>query len=338
MSEPVAAVTVRYWAGARHAAGVEQDVVEAATLAEALAAALSRHDAVLARVLGVCSFVVNEEPVGKRAHGEVRLADGDVVEVLPPFAGGAAAAEAAASASPFWGVTGLAVLSGVLLALGAVTGEEAVWLVAVVLQLPLVVGWHRSLGVTAAGSGMLVGAAVATLADVTVWVVDDVTLAPLAGVVAATFLLGAAQQLARRDGREGLTASLAATTTLGALVASMALWPVLTRLPDGEAVTVTAGLAVAGASLGRSVRAVPVAGVMVPSLGFVSGLVLGGLLDGLTVPVGAALGLVVSLPVLVADLLDRRDPRLTVNTWPAAAVWPFALAAPLAYLVARIAG
>jgi len=213
-----------------------------------------------------------------------------------------------------------------------------VWLVAVLLQLPLLAGWHKALGVTAPAGGVVVGAVVATVADVTVWLWDGAaSLTPLAAVVGATFLLGAVHQLARRDDRSGLTASLAATIALGVLVASLAVWPLLVRLPDGEAVTSVAGVSVAVASLARLVRALPVAAVMVVGLGLMSGLVLGGLLDGVTVTSGAAIGVVVSLPVLVADLLDRRDPRLTLNAWPAAAVWPFALAAPLAYLVARIA-
>jgi hypothetical protein len=284
----------------------------------------------------VCSFVVGEQPVGLRPHGEVRLADGDVVEVLPPFAGGAPEAEAEVGAAPAWAVAGLAVLSGVLLAVAAVAGEPAVWLVAVALQLPLLAGWHRALQVTDQRGGVVVGAVMATAADVTVWVVDDATLAPLAGVVGAGFLLGALAQLARRDDRAGLTASLSATTALGVLVACLAAWPLLMRLPDGDMVTTVAAVSVAAASLARLVGALPVAAVMVPALGFVSGLVVGGLLDGVTEVHGAVLGVVVALPVLLADLLDRRDPRLVARAWPAAAVWPFALAAPLAYLVTRI--
>jgi molybdopterin converting factor small subunit len=39
-------------------------------------------------VLEVCSFVVDGEPVGARDHRSVPLADGGLVDVLPPFAGG----------------------------------------------------------------------------------------------------------------------------------------------------------------------------------------------------------------------------------------------------------
>ena len=80
---------LRYWAGAQAAAGVREQVVGAATLAEALDAARVTRDEHFARVLSVCSFVVDEQPVGLTPHAEVPLGAGSVVEVLPPFAGGA---------------------------------------------------------------------------------------------------------------------------------------------------------------------------------------------------------------------------------------------------------
>lgn len=85
-------VTIRYWAAARAAAGVtDEEYADAATLADLVRAA-SAGNAKLAAVLSVCSFVVGEQPVGTRAHTEVVLHDGDVVEALPPFAGGSATA------------------------------------------------------------------------------------------------------------------------------------------------------------------------------------------------------------------------------------------------------
>ena len=83
--------TIRYWAAAKAAAGTAEEPYRAATLAEALAAARERHAArpEFARVLLRCSFLVSGDPVGTRSHAEVALRDGDTVEVLPPFAGGA---------------------------------------------------------------------------------------------------------------------------------------------------------------------------------------------------------------------------------------------------------
>ncbi len=84
----MAKVTVRYWAAAKAAAGVAEEAYEAVTLADALDSVRERHTGELTRVLLRCSFLVDGDPVGKRAHDAVRLADGGTVEVLPPFAGG----------------------------------------------------------------------------------------------------------------------------------------------------------------------------------------------------------------------------------------------------------
>jgi sulfur-carrier protein len=83
-------VTIRYWAAAKAAAGVPEEPVEAGTLAEALAVAVAGRasDDPLRAVLARSSFLVNATPVGRAAKESVVLADGAVVEVLPPFAGG----------------------------------------------------------------------------------------------------------------------------------------------------------------------------------------------------------------------------------------------------------
>ena len=62
---------LRYWAGVRAAAGVAEEPVAAATLAEALDAARAPRDERFARVLSVCSFVVDEQPVGRTPHAQV---------------------------------------------------------------------------------------------------------------------------------------------------------------------------------------------------------------------------------------------------------------------------
>ena len=80
--------TLRYWAAARAAAGVAEETTSASTLAEALLLARATRDDRFGRVLEVCSFVVDGQPVGVRDHGSVALADGGLVDVLPPFAGG----------------------------------------------------------------------------------------------------------------------------------------------------------------------------------------------------------------------------------------------------------
>ncbi|MFF5448250.1 MoaD/ThiS family protein [Streptomyces sp. NPDC012888] len=80
--------TIRYWAAAKAAAGTAEEPYAARTLAEALDAVRAAHPGELARVLQRCSFLVDEQQVGKRSHEEVLLTEGGTVEVLPPFAGG----------------------------------------------------------------------------------------------------------------------------------------------------------------------------------------------------------------------------------------------------------
>ena len=79
---------LRYFAAIKEAAGVAAEEVEAGTLAAALDAARTRHDARFTTVLGRCSFVVDGDPVGGRDHGAVVVRPGSLVDVLPPFAGG----------------------------------------------------------------------------------------------------------------------------------------------------------------------------------------------------------------------------------------------------------
>lgn len=83
-------VRVRYWAAARAAAGRDTDDVSGETLAEVLDAVRSLHadKAKFAQVVGVCSVLVGERPVGSQDPATVRIGAGETVELLPPFAGG----------------------------------------------------------------------------------------------------------------------------------------------------------------------------------------------------------------------------------------------------------
>ncbi|WP_188779400.1 MoaD/ThiS family protein [Marmoricola endophyticus] len=86
------AVTVRYWASARAAAGTEADVVEvdgATTLAEVVRRVVALHDdEAFTRVVGVCSVLVEDRPAGKGDLTLVPVEPGQTVQLLPPFAGG----------------------------------------------------------------------------------------------------------------------------------------------------------------------------------------------------------------------------------------------------------
>ena len=88
-------ITVRYWAGARAAAGTAEDVWETdetsgeLSLADVVARVLERHPGEqMARTVGVCSVLLGEQPVRSQDPAEVVVRPGDVVELLPPFAGG----------------------------------------------------------------------------------------------------------------------------------------------------------------------------------------------------------------------------------------------------------
>jgi sulfur-carrier protein len=84
------AVTLRYWAAAKEAAGIDHErFYGVATLAELLEMATrpaGREQ--LSAVLRRCSFLVDSEPVGVRDHRDVPVRPGSVIEALPPFAGG----------------------------------------------------------------------------------------------------------------------------------------------------------------------------------------------------------------------------------------------------------
>jgi molybdopterin converting factor small subunit len=85
----MATVTMRYWAAAKDAAGVAEQCVTADTLAAAMAEAAGSPGAERLRaVLDRSSFLIDGDPVGRRAAETVLLRDGNVIEVLPPFAGG----------------------------------------------------------------------------------------------------------------------------------------------------------------------------------------------------------------------------------------------------------
>jgi sulfur-carrier protein len=78
-------VTVRFYAGARAAAGVTEEGAEAATLNALLDHLAAEHQGRLNGVLPACSFLVD----GIAWHDpEAPLPPGATVDVLPPFAGG----------------------------------------------------------------------------------------------------------------------------------------------------------------------------------------------------------------------------------------------------------
>jgi molybdopterin converting factor small subunit len=74
---------LRYFAGARDAAGTDRETVAEPTVGAVLAAACGRHGA-LTPLLPHCQVWVNGEP----AHDDDVVTETDEVAVLPPVSGG----------------------------------------------------------------------------------------------------------------------------------------------------------------------------------------------------------------------------------------------------------
>ena len=86
-------VLVHLWAGARAAAGVGEVTLE---VTGPVTVGWVRDEVVrrfpeadrLPGVLGVCSVLVGDRPVGRTDPDQVPVEPGETVEFLPPFAGG----------------------------------------------------------------------------------------------------------------------------------------------------------------------------------------------------------------------------------------------------------
>jgi len=77
--------TVRYFAGARTAAGTSAETVDATSVSDLLDILEDRHGERLTKILGSCSFLVDGLACREPATS---LAPESTVDVLPPFAGG----------------------------------------------------------------------------------------------------------------------------------------------------------------------------------------------------------------------------------------------------------
>jgi sulfur-carrier protein len=90
--DEISPITVRYWASARAAAGVESDnltVTGPLTLSDVVRRAAALHPGTrLPGVLEACSVLLGDQPVKSREPDAVLVRPGQIVEFLPPFAGG----------------------------------------------------------------------------------------------------------------------------------------------------------------------------------------------------------------------------------------------------------
>ncbi len=97
MTDDAATVTIRLWAGARAAAGLDvlEVQVSGPVSVSDLAAEVVRRapggqadPGRLAQVLGVCSVLLGDRPVGAADRDLATVEPSTTVEFLPPFAGG----------------------------------------------------------------------------------------------------------------------------------------------------------------------------------------------------------------------------------------------------------
>jgi molybdopterin synthase sulfur carrier subunit len=77
---------VRYWAGAREAAGTSSELVPAGSYGSVRAELLRRHGDRMTRLLEISTLLLDGSRLDKTT--DPQLPDDAVLEVLPPFAGG----------------------------------------------------------------------------------------------------------------------------------------------------------------------------------------------------------------------------------------------------------
>jgi len=356
----VATGTIRFWAAARAAAGVAEESYDAATLAEALDAARAAHGPRLAEVLQRCSFIVDDDPVGLRAHDTIPLRDGGSVEVLPPFAGGAEVGVGRRHLSPSVSATlaGLAAaavaaaLAGLaLLHVGALAG--GVFVVQVIIAL----AWLAALDVPAGGGAFVIVVVASGVMDGLVGSYREPDIGRAAGVAAVAVIVSLLHQVARKP-RVAVTLSFGGTLSALAFAFAAASYVGLC-VEKGGAEADAAALLGAGVALGAArltdlalPRPAPLPGsrrgVVGLFVGFGAALLVGWAYGDSQAVLGMARGtrlaLVAAVIALVADLAvdavlhaaPPMDARARSGVPPLGILLPVVLAAPAAYVAGRI--
>jgi molybdopterin converting factor small subunit len=352
--------TIRFWAAARDAAGVAEESYDAGTLAEALAATRASHGERLATVLDRCSYIVDDDPVGKRPHDAVPLRDGGSIEVLPPFAGGSVEADRVgrvppAALAPLVGLAAAAVAAGLaglsLVHVGALAA--GVFVVQVVVTL----AWLAALDVPASGGAFVIVVIASGVMDGVVGSYREPDIGRAAGVVAVAVIVSLLHQIARRP-RVDVTLSFGGTVSALAFALAAASYIGLC-VESGGAEADAAALLGAGVALGAARLtdlAVPRPAPLPGSRRGVVGLFVGvgaALLVGwaygdsqavLGMARGTRLAMVAAVIALVADLAvdavlhaaPPADERARSGVPPLGVLLPVVLAAPAAYVAGRI--
>ncbi len=252
----------------------------------------------------------------------------------------------------------------VLLTFGLVIASQATLMVfgAVLLgtQLLFVLAWTVASRPPAPWVVAAVGGLTSIAAVIAVNRPVDVSLTPLAYVVAGALIAAVIGQLTVRGGHAGVTESLSVTMAVVVGVVAFSAYLVLGRQPLGDQVLI-AGLISAGVGLAAaricdvfavSPRITPqvprgaigvVAGAMV---GTAAGAYAGYLIDGLSTSAGAGAGMVSVLVALVVDLgtgyaeagrrLEGEAPAMWLARHMQGPLGAFAFAAPACYVMGVI--
>lgn len=214
----------------------------------------------------------------------------------------------------------------------------AVLLGVLAVQALVLEGWHRALDVPGRRGSWLIGGPTAVACALLV-LGDDGTApyAPVPPVLGLAMIAAVVHQMVRRDGRDQLNASLAATVTVLVLAAAAPGYLAALDLDQGPNIVLTVATAAALCAL------VPVFGDRAGLPGWVQ-VLLGPLM---ALPVGAVAGLIgpqatadaVLLAVAAAGAataggtLGGRAPR---PARPVAVGLSFATAAPVAYILGKV--
>jgi hypothetical protein len=234
-------------------------------------------------------------------------------------------------------------LTGVLL-LGSLTGERTLAVAVIVVQGVLLAGLIRHvrfpMARAAAGLALLAGAAAALIAAYR----GETELRLIAPILGLAFLGGIALELARRHGRNELTASLTFTMTAVVLAVLLVPWVVLRTAPNGA---VSVGVGLAGVAAAGLVEVFPGSRPMWRLVGVIAAAGLGALLGLLQVvhDVAPPVNIVVlaALTGLLATTanaaMDRMEPELSAGETSGVTLrgaLPVTFAAPAAYVLGRL--
>lgn len=232
----------------------------------------------------------------------------------------------------------LAVLLAAGLVIGGLTADPVLVLAVALVQGAFAVRWFAALQVLGAraGVGLVIAAGIA--ADFTVLVGDDARPMGWVPAVLGVGLLGAlAIQLFRRDGRADLTASLVATGSALVIVAAAVGWLGLETVDDG--LVLVASVAAASVPV---LDAAGRAGEASRWLAYLTAFLLAGV-AALAVAAASDLGVWPALGCAAAAAVAARvsavlAARVAAPVPPLSASLPLVLAAPAAYVVARVLG